>query len=136
MPESHLLIRLETSFKNWQKAQNVNIYSILKAYIWFYSLPPPIVYGLYTCENVNNYGWPLSPLNLFIKSLFVTISVLRHFVRMFDYKITYRFFWHIGLYSCLEPVNEWNVMWYIPWAESSRKFVMFTPGQQTCKWIA
>ncbi len=31
MPESQLLIGLETSFKNWQKAQNVNIYSILKA---------------------------------------------------------------------------------------------------------
>ncbi len=34
MPESQLLIGLETSFKNWQKAQNVNIYSILNAYIW------------------------------------------------------------------------------------------------------
>ncbi len=39
MPESQLLIGLETSFKNQQKAQNVNIYSILKAYIWCYTLP-------------------------------------------------------------------------------------------------
>ncbi len=60
MPESQLLIGLETSFKNLQKAQNVHIYSILKAYIWFY--PLPLVYGLYTCENVENYGWPLNRL--------------------------------------------------------------------------
>ncbi len=40
MPESQLLIGLETSFKNWQKAQNVNIYAILQAYIWFYPIPP------------------------------------------------------------------------------------------------
>ncbi len=31
MPESQLLIGLETSFKNWQKALNGNIYYILKA---------------------------------------------------------------------------------------------------------
>ncbi len=41
MPESQLLIGLETSFKNGQKALNVNIYYILKAYIWCYPLPPP-----------------------------------------------------------------------------------------------
>ncbi len=35
-------MELEASFKNRQKAQNVNIYSILKAYIWFYPLPPRI----------------------------------------------------------------------------------------------
>ncbi len=62
MPESQFLIGLETSFKNWQKAQNVNIYSILKAYIWFY--PLPLAYGLYACENVNNYGLPLKKLLL------------------------------------------------------------------------
>ncbi len=22
--------------------------------------PSPLVYGLYTCENVDNYGWPLN----------------------------------------------------------------------------
>ncbi len=42
MPESQLLIGLETRFKNWEKAQNVNMYSILKAYIWFYPLPPSL----------------------------------------------------------------------------------------------
>ncbi len=36
---NQLLIQLETSFKNWQKAQNVNIYSIIKVYIWCYPLP-------------------------------------------------------------------------------------------------
>ncbi len=40
MPDSQLLIGQETSFKNWQKALNVNIYYILKVYIWFYPLPP------------------------------------------------------------------------------------------------
>ncbi len=55
MPESQLLMGLETSFKNSQKAQNINI---LKAYIWCY--PLPLAYGLYTCENVDNYGWPLN----------------------------------------------------------------------------
>ncbi len=42
MPESQLLIGLETSFKNWQKAQNVNIDTIVKAYIWFYPLHPGV----------------------------------------------------------------------------------------------
>ncbi len=62
MPESQLLIGLETSFKNWQKALNVNIYYILKAYIWCY--PPPLAYGLYTCENVDIFGWPLTWCNI------------------------------------------------------------------------
>ncbi len=57
MPKSRLLIGLETSFKNWQKAQHVNIYFISKAYICCYHLL--YIYGLYTCENVDNYGWPL-----------------------------------------------------------------------------
>ncbi len=58
MPKSQLLIGLETSFKNWQNAaQNVNIYFPSKAYIWSY--PLPLAYGLYTCENVDNYGLPL-----------------------------------------------------------------------------
>ncbi len=61
MPEYQLLIGLEPSYKNWQKAQNVNIYSILKAYIWFY--PFSLVYGLYAFENVDNYGLPLNKLN-------------------------------------------------------------------------
>ncbi len=39
---SQLLIGLETSCKNWQKALNVNIYYILKAYIWCYPLPPSV----------------------------------------------------------------------------------------------
>ncbi len=42
MPESQLLIGLETSFKNSQKALNVNIYYILKAYIWCYPSPPSV----------------------------------------------------------------------------------------------
>ncbi len=60
MPKSQL-IRLETSFKNSQKAQNVNIYQ--KRTSGFSPSPPPHsapAYGLYTCENVNNYGWPLN----------------------------------------------------------------------------
>ncbi len=61
MPKSQLLIGLETSFKNWQKAQNVNIYVPSKVYIWSYPIPP-LVYGLNTCENVDNYGWPLTYL--------------------------------------------------------------------------
>ncbi len=56
MLKYQLLIGLETSFKNWQKAQNVNIYFPSKVDIWSY----PLVYGLYTCENVDNYGWPLT----------------------------------------------------------------------------
>ncbi len=42
MPESQLLIGLETSFKNGQKALNVTIYYILKAYICCYPLPPSV----------------------------------------------------------------------------------------------
>ncbi len=42
MPESQLQIGPETSFKKRQKAQNVTIYFVLKAYIWFYPLPPGI----------------------------------------------------------------------------------------------
>ncbi len=61
MPESQLLIGLKTSFKNWQKALNINIYYILKAYIWCYPIPP-IVYSLYTCENVDIFGRPLTEL--------------------------------------------------------------------------
>ncbi len=40
MPESQLLIGLETCFKNLQKALKVNNYYILKVYIWCYPLPP------------------------------------------------------------------------------------------------
>ncbi len=58
MPESQIIIGLETSFKNGQKALNVNIYYILKTYIWCYPLPP-LAYGLYTCESVDIFGWPL-----------------------------------------------------------------------------
>ncbi len=25
-------------------------------------LPPPLAYGLYTCENVHNYGWSLTQM--------------------------------------------------------------------------
>ncbi len=39
MPNSQLLIRLETSFKNWQNAQHVNMYFLLKVYICCCSLP-------------------------------------------------------------------------------------------------
>ncbi len=63
MPESQLLIELETSFNNWQKAQNVNIYSILKTYIWCY--PLRLAYGVYACENVDNYGIPSSMFKKF-----------------------------------------------------------------------
>ncbi len=42
MPESQLLIGLKASFKNWQKALNVNIYYILKAYMWCYPFPPSV----------------------------------------------------------------------------------------------
>ncbi len=40
MPTFQLLIWLETSFKNWQKAQHVNIYFLSKVYIYSYPLPP------------------------------------------------------------------------------------------------
>ncbi len=56
MPESQLLIGLETNFQNRQKALNVNINHILKAFIWCY--PSPLANGLYTCENVNIFGRP------------------------------------------------------------------------------
>ncbi len=42
MPKSQLLIRLETSFKNWHNVQNVNIYFSSKAYICCYPLPPSV----------------------------------------------------------------------------------------------
>ncbi len=42
MPQSQLLIELETSFKTWQKAQHVNIPPILKAYIWCYPFHPSV----------------------------------------------------------------------------------------------
>ncbi len=29
-------------------------------------LPHPLSYGLYTCENVDNYGWPLIPNKLYM----------------------------------------------------------------------
>ncbi len=35
-PKSHLLIGLETSFQNWKKGPNVNIYSLSKSYIYCY----------------------------------------------------------------------------------------------------
>ncbi len=63
MSKSQLLIGLEMSFNNWQKAKHVNIYFPSKAYIWCYPLPPP-TYGLYTCANVDNYGWPLTRFNI------------------------------------------------------------------------
>ncbi len=38
MPKSQLLIGLQTSLKNWQKAQIVNIYFLTKVYTWYYPL--------------------------------------------------------------------------------------------------
>ncbi len=50
IPEYELLKGLETSFKHRQKAQNVNIYSILKVYICFYPLLPSVRFvGLWKC---------------------------------------------------------------------------------------
>ncbi len=63
MSESQILIGLATSFKNWQKEQNVYIYSILNVYIYMVLPPPPPTYGLYACENVDNYGLPLINTN-------------------------------------------------------------------------
>ncbi len=77
MPESQLLIGLETSFKNCQKAQNVNMYSILKVYICFYALP--LAYGLYDCENVDNYGWPLRYFVLW------HLSYLQKFIKIISF---------------------------------------------------
>ncbi len=44
--------------KNCQKALNVNIYYVQKAYIYMYVLLPPtsLGYRSYTHENVNNYS--------------------------------------------------------------------------------
>ncbi len=41
-------------------------------------LPPPLAYILYTCENVDNYGWPLTMFTLAEnnRSLF-TFSLIR-----------------------------------------------------------
>ncbi len=66
MPESQLLIGLDTSFKNRQKALNVNIYSIsvyIKS-IHQLLLPPPLPYGLYAWKNVDNYELSLILMEL------------------------------------------------------------------------
>ncbi len=54
MPKSPPLIELETSFKNGQKAQHVNIYYLSKAYIWCYPPPPPSIWfvHLWKCWQV------------------------------------------------------------------------------------
>ncbi len=46
MPESQLLLGLETNIESWHKAPYVNIYSLLKAYIWFYPLPHSALFVL------------------------------------------------------------------------------------------
>ncbi len=57
MPNSQLLIGLETVRKPRMSTfiSHQNCTSGLTP-------SPPLVYGLYTCENVDNYGWPLSAL--------------------------------------------------------------------------
>ncbi len=61
MPKSQLLIGLETSFKNRQKAWYWHyLFPIRSVHL---VLPPPLAYGLYTCESIANYGKPLIPLN-------------------------------------------------------------------------
>ncbi len=60
MPKSLLLIGLETSFKNWQKAQHVTFIPHQKHTSGV--SPLPLASVLYTCENVDNYGWPLRDL--------------------------------------------------------------------------
>ncbi len=92
MQDSQLLIGLETSFKNWQKAQNVNIYSILKAYIWCY---PLLAYGLYACENVDNYGWPLT---LCLEMYWTCLPL--HPMRVLAHQPSYGLFLFI-MYVCL-----------------------------------
>ncbi len=47
-------------------------------YSWLKVLPPPPAYGLYTCENVDNYGWSLNniafaPLH---KYLYIILSFI------------------------------------------------------------
>ncbi len=61
MPTSQLLIGLETSFKNWQKAWSMLPFISLKN-LHLVLPPSPLAYSLFTCENVDNYGWPLSHL--------------------------------------------------------------------------
>ncbi len=59
MPKFHLLIWLETSSKNWLKAQHCQHLFPIKSVHLVFLHPPPLAYGLYTCENVDNYGWPI-----------------------------------------------------------------------------
>ncbi len=47
-------------FKNWQNTQNINMY---QKYTSCFT-PPPQANDVYVCENVDNYGWPLSECNL------------------------------------------------------------------------
>ncbi len=62
MPESQLLIGLETSFKLIENSECQHLFYIKSIHLL---LPPPhLAYGLYTCENVDNYGWPLSVIRI------------------------------------------------------------------------
>ncbi len=64
MPECHLLIGLETRFKLIESSEFHHLFSI-KSIIWCY--PLPLAYGLYACENINHYGWPLTTyLTIFV----------------------------------------------------------------------
>ncbi len=57
MPKSSLLIGLETSLKT---DNNLGMSTFISHQKHTSGLTPlPLAYGLYTCENVDNYGWPL-----------------------------------------------------------------------------
>ncbi len=57
MPKSQLLIGLETSFKTDRKLRMSTCTSHKQ--LTSGVTPSPILYSLYTCENVDNYGWHL-----------------------------------------------------------------------------
>ncbi len=61
-PKSQLLLGLEASFKMDIKLRMTTFISFQKHI--FGITPSSLAYGLYTCENVDNYGWPLSTLPL------------------------------------------------------------------------
>ncbi len=101
MPESQLLIGLETSFKNRESIECQHVLYIKSVHLVL--SPPPLAYGLYTCENVDIFGRPLS-FQTTISHIFLALLVAEtqaskgyeHFGTRYG-QFVFNMFWNITI---------------------------------------
>ncbi len=107
MPKSQLLIGLENSFKNWQKAQNVNIYFSSKAYVWFY--PFPCTWWGYQMTKTVQNGGPQAISQIFHIEYWIVCYIETYLVHIYHMSNYSKCNWN----RYIEGFCMWNVHFQI-----------------------